>query len=73
MVDLSGGRRATKGLTLNYKCPRLRHFQMGAPPPPPPPLPDPLEHNMWFKEFLRLLYLQNLTQNYDWRMILNML
>ena len=42
MVDLSGGRRATKGLTLDHKRPRLPHFQMGA----PSPLPDPLEHNM---------------------------
>ena len=29
MVDLSGGHRATKGLTLDHKRPRLRHFQMG--------------------------------------------
>ena len=41
MADLSGGRRATKGLTLQ-KRPCLRHFQMGA----PSPLPDPLEYNM---------------------------
>ena len=36
MVDLSGGRRATKGLTLDHKRPRLRHFQMGDPPPRSP-------------------------------------
>ena len=33
MVDLSGGRRAIKGLTQDHKRPRLRHFEMGAPPP----------------------------------------
>ena len=59
MADLSGGRRATKGLTLDQKRHCLRHFQMGA----PSPLPDPLEYNMWFREFLRLVNLQNLTWN----------
>ena len=61
MADLSGGRRATKGLTLDHErtSPCLRHLQMGA----PSPLPDPLEHNMWFEEFLRLVSLQNLTWN----------
>ena len=39
MVDLSGGRRATKGLTLDHKRPRLCHFQMGGPPPSSPRSP----------------------------------